>query len=330
MVVVRVAQKGSVHGDSIGDGGGRPEAADASGVESHYRYGMRLFGPESDCGPLLELGQIQRQLRLGPPVPEGSATIAVAHIVGSVDRAGDFDGCFRPLHEALRKRVEDIRASDPPMLDEPIEVVRVDRAFFVSDGHKRVAIARRVGREFLDASVSHLPSPYALTPEVETEAIERTAREGEFRRHTGLSDGVPGARFALGDATAYGELLVAVQSYSFDRVLALGRALSSAEASRLWYEDKYLPTVEAGRRSVAGLLDALTDADIYLALHRQERGTWGSECGDPACIADMLLAEQRRAAAATRSPLDRVLHRPPKGGATPALLLPMADEIEEP
>ena len=289
---------------------------------------MRLFGGDPDCGSLLELAHIQRQLRLGPSVFEGTDTIAVEHVIGTAQRARDFDGCFRPIHPALRKRIDEIAEAAPPMLDEPIEVVRVDRAYFVSDGHKRVAIARKEGREFIDARISHMPSPYALTPQVEQEAIERTAREGEFRRHSGLADGVPGARFALTDVTAYGELLIAVQNYAFDRVLAIGHALASGEASRLWYADKYLPTVETGRQAAAGLLDSLSDADVYMTLHRQERACWGGECADPECVADMVLAEQRRAAADARSPLDRVLKRDARPIGQLPLLLPMADEID--
>jgi hypothetical protein len=290
---------------------------------------VRLPGTEPDCGPLLELGHIQRQLRLGPPVFEGVATIEVAQIIGTVGRARDFDGCFRPIHAALRKRIDDVAKANPSALDEAIEVVRVDRAYFVSDGHKRIALARREGREFIDARVSNSPSPYALTPEVEADAIERTAREGEFRRHSGLAECLPEARFALTDVTGYGELLIAVQSYSFDRVLALGQALSAAEASKLWYEDKYLPTVATGHEAAGGLLDSITDADIFLALHRQERSDWGGECGDPECLADMLLAEQRRTTAAIRSPIDRVLGRDPRPKDHPALLLPMAAELED-
>lgn len=291
---------------------------------------MRLPGTNHDCGPLLELRQIQRQLRLGSPVLEGEDTIAVAQIIGTAGRARDFDGCFQPVHAALKKRIQEILEASPPTLDEPIDVVRVDRAYFVTDGHKRVAIARRADREFIDARISHMPSPYALTPEVETDAIERTAREGEFRRHSGAGAAVPGVRFALTDVTAYGELLIAVQSYAFDWVLALGRAISAEEAAGLWYEDKYLPAVASGREAAAGLLDSITDADIFLTLHRQERSAWGGECGDPECVADMLLAEQRRMAADARSPLDRVLNRDPKPPNVPAVILPMADEIDGP
>ena len=275
---------------------------------------------------MLELGLIQRQLRLGPPVFEGVETIPVAQIVGTTSRARDFDGCFQPLRPVLRKRIAEIQEAAPPAMDEAIEVVRVDRAYFVSDGHKRVAIARETGREFIDARVSRLPSPYAMSPDVEGEAIERTAREGEFRRHSGLAEGVPDARFAVTDASGYGEMLIAVQSYSYDRVLALGRALSADEAARLWYEEKYLPTVAEGREAVGSLLDSCTDADLFLMVHRHERGSWGSVCGEPECIADMLLAEQRRIAMDERSALDRVLGRQPKPKSEPALLLSLSDD----
>lgn len=201
----------------------------------------------------------------------------------------------------------------------------MDRAYFVIDGHKRVALARRTNREYLDARVAHLPSPYKFDADVEAEAIERTARESEFRRHSGLVEAVPGARFALTDISAYGELLVAVQSYAYDRVLATDRALNRSESARLWYDDKYLPTGRIGQDAAAGLLEAMTDSDIFLALHRQERAAWGSECGDSECIADMLVAEQRRAALAARSPLDRVLLRE-SGPQGTALVLPLRDD----
>ena len=139
---------------------------------------------------------------------------------------------------------------------------------------------------------------------------------------------MPDARFAITDASGYGEMLIAVQSYSFDRVLALGRSLAAAEAARLWYDEKYLPTVAQGRDIVGDLLDSSTDADLFLLVHRHERDSWGSVCGEPECIADMLLAEQRRAALDERSTLDRLLGREPKPKAKgePALLLPLTDD----
>src|SRR5688572_23449377 len=103
-----------------------------------YPQPMRLPGTPHECGPLLELGWISRQLDVGMPIDEGVDTIPVACIVGSVQRARDFDACWHPLHPPLEKVIADIARAAPPGLEEPIDVVRVDRAYFVRDGHKRV------------------------------------------------------------------------------------------------------------------------------------------------------------------------------------------------
>jgi hypothetical protein len=293
-------------------------------------FQMAFLRASDDGGPLLRLDQIQRQLRLGAPVAEGVATIAVADIIGTVHRDGDFDGRFRPLRPTLRKRIAEIEAAAPSSLDEPIEVVRVDRAYFVADGHKRVSIARQSGREFIDARISHVATPYELTPEVEEAMIERTAREGEFRRHSGMAEAAPEVRFALTDIDGYGELLLAVQAYSYDRNLASGRLLPMAEAARAWYDEKYLPTVARGREAIGGLVDSYTDADIFLALHRHERARWGSVCLDPVCIPDMLLAEHRHTALGERL-AHRILGREPARRRPAPLLLPsVEDEDTEP
>jgi hypothetical protein len=140
---------------------------------------------------------------------------------------------------------------------------------------------------------------------------------------------VPQARFALSDVTSYGELLIAIQSYSYDRVLALGRALTAAEGARLWYQDKYLPTVAVGQHAAGGLVESLTEADVFLALHRQERAAWGGECEDLECLADMALAQRRRAALAARSPIDRMLNREPAHRPAAPMILPFADELNQ-
>jgi hypothetical protein len=217
-----------------------------------------------------------------------------------------------------------MQEADPGRLDESIEVVRVDRAYFVIDGHKRVAIARQTGREFLDAHVSRLRSPYEVTPDIDGDAIERTAREGEFRRHTGLAEAHPDARFALSDVGAYGELFEAVRSHAYDLAERLGRLPSPAEAAADWYDTAYRPLVARGRETVGQLIDDCTDADVYLAMHRHSRAYWGTECDAAECAADMLLAEQRRDAA-ERLGVDAILGRARRRNRPPALL-PLAEE----
>ena len=285
---------------------------------------MRLPGTPRSCGPIWELGWVSRQLNLGRPVPEGTDTVTVASIIGTVERGRDFDACWHPLTPRLAKALDDIEAASPSALDEPIEVIRVDRAYFVNDGHKRVAIARRSGREFLDATVSRVPTSFALDPETEEQAVFRTAREYEFRRHSGMAATFPDVRFALTEIDAYGELFQAVQAHAFEMSEREGRIVGRDELARDWYATDFLPTVASARREVGQYLDGCTDADIYIAIQRRRVAWWGSECDDADCAAQEVLVEQQLAAARGRSLLGLV--RSPAGGSNArADLLPLAE-----
>lgn len=286
---------------------------------------MRLPGTPHECGPLLELGWLSRQLHLGAPIPEASETIPVAQIIGTVQRGRDFDACWHPLNPRLKKLIDDIDAAQPGALDEPIELVRVDRAYFVTDGHKRVALAHRTGREFLDARVSRVPTPYAVTADLDEQQILRTAREGEFRRHSGLDEAYPDVRFVLTEIDAYGELYAAVRKTAFEMAEAAGRIVPWPDVARHWYESDFVPVVESARATVGSLIASCSDADIYLAIHRQRLAWWGSDCDAIECAAEQLLAERRVDAARRGSILDGIIGRPT---ATTPEVLPLTRTSE--
>ena len=252
---------------------------------------MRLPGSR-DCGDLLMFDEVRRRLHLGAPVIEGSETIRVADIIGTVGRAADFDGCFRPREPRLAARIREIRVRNPNAFNEPIDVVRVDRAYFVADGHKRVSIAKETGIEFIDARVSRAPSIYEISPGVDADAIEMTSREQQFRQETGLMAAVPGARFAVSDAVGYPELQEALESYAYELSQRLGRLLSREEGAALWYECVYRPTVTAAQQArLPELLSVWTEGDLFLALHKQSRQLWGTECRPAQDEADHLVAK---------------------------------------
>lgn len=284
---------------------------------------MRLASTGKACGTLLELDEIRRRLHLGAPVIEGEATIQVAQVIGTVGRAGDFDGCFRPLTAVLQKRIDDIGRANPRVADQPIDVFRVDRAYFVADGHKRLAIANATGREFIDARISRLASAFELAPGVEPEAIDLTARELEFRQESGLLEAVPRARFALNDPSGYAELAEALRAYGYEMSQRLARLLSRSEAAGSWYECVYLPTVHAGRKTrIAELIDGCTDADVFLTLHRQSHSLFGTECAAAEEAVDRLIADERGPVRAGISAVERVLRRARR---RPPSLLPEAE-----
>lgn len=252
---------------------------------------MRLPGSR-DCGDLLMFEEVRRRLHLGAPVIEGTETIRVDDVIGTVGRGADFDGCFRPREPRLATRIREIRLRNPNAFNEPIDVVRVDRAYFVSDGHKRVSIAKETGVEFIDARVSRAMSIYEIAPGVDADSIDRTSREQQFREETGLMAAVPGARFAVSETVGYPELQEALESYAYELSQRLGRLLSREEGAALWYECVYRPTVTAAQEArLPELLSVWTEADLFLALHKQSRQLWGTECRPAQEEADHLVAK---------------------------------------
>jgi hypothetical protein len=287
------------------------------------------------CGDLLMFDEVRRSLGLGLPRHEGEATIAVSDIVGTVGRAADFDGCFRPRERSLARRIDQVSQNERA-LDEAIDVYRVDRAYFVLDGHKRVSIAKTQGREFIDARISHAPTPYRFDPDVDPVAIERTAAEQRFRTETGLLAAVPSVRFVASRLQGYPELRESLSSYAYDLSQRVGRLLPREEAAALWYECVYRPTIaEAVEKDLDTLVGCLTEADLFLSIHRQSRELWGTESQPAVDEAARLVGKIMERGSEDQSVIERVVARArrrpppsvlPEQAATEASPLATADE----
>jgi hypothetical protein len=106
---------------------------------------------------LLPLGEVRDRLRIVGQVYGGVQTIPVRQIIGSLARPSDFDRDFRPRHRFSRERLAGLRATFPAEgALPPIEAHEAGGAYFVSDGHHRVALARERGSEYIDAEITHL------------------------------------------------------------------------------------------------------------------------------------------------------------------------------
>ncbi|HEX2070675.1 MAG TPA: hypothetical protein VHF90_03385 [Thermoleophilaceae bacterium] len=106
----------------------------------------------------------------------GLESIPLDAIVGSVDRGREFDRGFRPTSPRPRGRFERIatakrRGESMP----PIRVYRIANAYFVEDGHHRVAVARAQGQPDIDAYVTE------VVPEVGHDLDLRSATPAELR-----------------------------------------------------------------------------------------------------------------------------------------------------
>jgi hypothetical protein len=87
----------------------------------------------------------------------GLQSVAIGDIVGSENRSQDFDHDFNPLNKNLRGRWQNIAslvAQNTPL--PPVELIQVDEAYYVRDGHHRISVARNIGQGYVDAEVTVL------------------------------------------------------------------------------------------------------------------------------------------------------------------------------
>ena len=135
--------------------------ADAQGDFSRARrarlladIGRRLRREPDDVALILPFEEVVEALGVVGREDHGLQVVPLEAIVGTVDRAADFDRGFRPTSPRLRSRWERIAAAQRRGESlPPISLYRVGDLFFVRDGHHRVSVAKSLGRDDIDAYV---------------------------------------------------------------------------------------------------------------------------------------------------------------------------------
>lgn len=223
----------------------------------------RLRGQAGDVSTLLPFEDVVEALGRTGESRLGLQTIPLESIVGSVDRAGEFDRKFRPATKRVRQRWQRIneaqrRGEGMP----PIDVYRVGGLHFVSDGHHRVSVARHLGNDVIEAYVTEVrtrvkpdrPLGVADLPAKGHERLflERVPLPPEARRKIAFSDPEEG----------YATLAEGVEAWGFRLIQGLGEPLDREEVAQAWFQDEFEPVVEALRE--ADLIGEGTEADAYL------------------------------------------------------------------
>ena len=205
----------------------------------------------------------------------GEREIPLERVVGSAAgsaKVGEFDPGFLPRSARMRDRWMRVYqamtegTSDVP----PIDVYKVGDNYYVSDGHHRVSVARALGRETLPARVTEVRTRAPLGPEVDAEALLRAAEYKEFLERTGLDRTRPGARLECSRLGRYDEILKHIAGHAYFLGLERGRPVELEEAAASWYDNVYLPVVQAVRRHrVLASLPGWTETDLYVEITRR-------------------------------------------------------------
>lgn len=220
---------------------------------------------------LLPFEIIRRNLRQQSPLYRGIQEVALDQIIGSVGRYDEMTREFLPLNDALKARwvkmVELAHTEGWP----PIELYKVNNAYFVRDGNHRVSAARQLKFRTIEAHVWEYPDEIAIDQKDSLDTVLNRFRERIFLEKTGLDRRYPSLDIRFTASGRYPELQAQIEELRQKLELIDEREVSLEEAADAWYEMIYLPAVHIIRES--GLMDTFpgrTEADLFvwMSLHR--------------------------------------------------------------
>ncbi len=218
---------------------------------------------------LLALDDAEHRLRPFSRRYVGVRSIPVRHIVGTEGRARDFDRDFLPQRRELESRWRGVETAFPDGAFPPIVVNKLGEAYFVIDGHHRVAIARQLGMETIDAEVTELSAIWQLRPDSDPRELMHAEQFRIFMAESGLGEVIPSASIRFTQPWGYSELLEHVHRHGYRLMRARDEVLAPREIAADWFEHVYTPAQEIFRRE--GLAPLATEGDLFLCTHDQHR-----------------------------------------------------------
>jgi hypothetical protein len=232
----------------------------------------------ADPNALLSLQEARRRLHVTGQSDGGLQTIPLERIIGTVDRSIDFDRHFRTRRRPLLERLSSLGAAFSSRDFPPISVYELGGAYFVADGHHRIALSHALGREEIDAEVTRLQTSYEVTPDVDVLTLVHTEQQRIFLEESGLGRARPDAVIEFTRPQGYSELLDVLRSNSYELSRSADRLVSDEESAADWYDNVYLPALKIIKATRLPQRYAFkTDADMYLWVHQLRRSlqpTW--------------------------------------------------------
>lgn len=221
---------------------------------------------------LFSFEEVAEKLRVTGRAGRGQSTIPVKAIVGSVGRYNDFTRTFLPRDERDAQRWARVKVAAADVTElPPIEVYQIGDAYFVIDGNHRVSIARQQGLHYLDAIVTEVRTRVSFSPEDSPDELIAKAEYAAFLEETGLHQVRPGADLRLTCAGQYRTLENLIEVHRYFVEDAEEEELSFSAAAVRWYDEAYLPVLEAIReQELLRAFPERTEADFYVwvALHQ--------------------------------------------------------------
>jgi hypothetical protein len=221
---------------------------------------------------LLPLDEVRRRLRITGQSYAGVQAIPIERIVGSLDRTADFDRDFKPRRRLSKNRLDGLRKAFAEGEFPPIEVYEAGGAYFVSDGHHRIALARETGAEFIDAEVTRLQTNYDLPPDTDVRELIHTEQQRLLMEESGLAAARPDLVIEFARPRGYPELLEAIKAHGYEMSRRRGTVVEPRDVAADFHDDVYIPGVAAvDDAGLKELYPFKTEADLFLWIYERRR-----------------------------------------------------------
>lgn len=217
---------------------------------------------------LISFKDVKSLLRTRGEHYKGMQTVPIDSIIGSEGRYRDFNKAFLPKHEHLRSRWE--RIDKARLRDEilpPIKLYQVGEAYFVRDGNHRVSVAKSQGVMAIDAEVTAITSDVPIRPGMtQAQLVEAllTWEKEKFLTQTHLDTIIPMDYLEFSAPGRFDEIISHIEGHRYYMNLEPGRKMTFNEAAKSWYQNIFLPIIQAVQKE--GLLSRFpgrTAADLY-------------------------------------------------------------------
>lgn len=228
---------------------------------------------------LVSFEEVAGRLKARQEISRRIENVPLEKIVGSVGRYYDFTREFLPRSNVSSQRWARLDAALHALEGvPPVELYKLGDVYFVRDGNHRVSVARANDIPDIEAYVTELATPIPLSlSDFERDLWIIKIEYAEFMAQTHLDLLYPGADICMTVPGRFEVLLHHIEVHTYLRNLELEREdreewLSPAAGVASWYDNVYLPVVEAIRsQQVLEHFPGRTEADLYLwiAKHRE-------------------------------------------------------------
>lgn len=214
---------------------------------------------------LLPLDEVRSRLHIRGQHYLGVKTVPVSQIVGSEGRYTDFDRQFLPRHSNLKDRWVSVnRAYYEDVILPPVELYKMGEIYFVRDGNHRVSVAHQLGQEYIDAYVTELDVAVPLTSTTSLRDLLIKEEYNDFLEWTNLDRLRPSQRIEFTELGGYLTLVAHINTHRYYLGLEEERAIDRDEAVIDWYDQVYLPVIQAiHAQDILRAFPGRTEADLY-------------------------------------------------------------------